>query len=300
MAITFKNYTAKPFFTADYLQVREFIIRINRERLTTPNFTWGRWEWMTTHSCLDHSTLDYFGMWYDDATLVAFCCCESTLGDWCFCVDEDYSHLKPEIISYVKRAFPKGSQLRLLLPDGERQWQQAAVAQGFHPTQLREQVAAIDITPDLSYALPSGYSIVSMADGWDWYQYDAVMWLGFNHPAPPPQTVADIAHRRQMLSSPTINPELVLAVVAPDGSYAAHCGMWYLAGDDYAYVEPVATRPEYRGLGLAKAAVLEAVTRCGKLGAKQALVGSSQQFYYNIGFYPIHTETWWEPRASRR
>ena len=41
--------------------------------------------------------------------------------------------------------------------------------------------------------------------------------------------------------------------------------------------------------GLGKAVVLEAVKRCGQMGAKTALVGSSQQFYYNIGFYPIHT-----------
>ena len=49
-----------------------------------------------------------------------------------------------------------------------------------------------------------------------------------------------------MLSSPTIIPELVLAVTSPDGKYVVHCGMWYRPGDDYAYVEPVATVPEYR------------------------------------------------------
>lgn len=50
---------------------------------------------------------------------------------------------------------------------------------------------------------------------------------------------------------------------------------------------------KYRMMGLGKAAVLEGVIRCGKDGAKQAYVGSSQQFYYNIGFYPVSTETLW-------
>jgi len=47
-------------------------------------------------------------------------------------------------------------------------------------------------------------------------------------------------------------------------------------------------------LGLGKAVVLEAVKRSGKLGATQAVVGSNQQFYFNIGFYPAHTLTHWE------
>jgi len=50
-------------------------------------------------------------------------------------------------------------------------------------------------------------------------------------------------------------------------------------------------------MGLGKAAVLEAIRRSGVLGARQAVVGSSLQFYYNIGFYPIHTETWWEQKV---
>jgi predicted N-acetyltransferase YhbS len=45
--------------------------------------------------------------------------------------------------------------------------------------------------------------------------------------------------------------------------------------------------------GLGKAVVLEGVNRCGKLGAKHAYVLSSQQFYYNIGFYPYQNDIWW-------
>ena len=89
------------------------------------------------------------------------------------------------------------------------------------------------------------------------------------------------------------NDALRVLIVAPNGEYAAHCGMWYLPGDEYAYVEPVFTLPEYRRMGLGKAAVLEGVKRCKDLGARCAYVGSDQQFYYSIGFYPYENETWW-------
>ncbi len=75
--------------------------------------------------------------------------------------------------------------------------------------------------------------------------------------------------------------------------------MWYIPGSEYAYVEPVFTLPEYRRRGLGKAAVLEGLKRCSKLGAKYAIVLSSQQFYYSIGFYPIQNETWWQYTENR-
>ncbi len=120
------------------------------------------------------------------------------------------------------------------------------------------------------------------------------MWLGFGHEGEPVQDEEDIQFRKVMLSSPHINPKLIIAIVAPDGNYVSHCGLWYTPGDPYAYVEPVATDPKYRKMGLGKAAVYKSILRAKQLGAKEAYVVSSQQFYYNIGFKPIATETWWE------
>lgn len=120
------------------------------------------------------------------------------------------------------------------------------------------------------------------------------MWRGFDHEGEPTQDEEDIQWRKAMLSSPHINPELIIAIVAPNGNYASHCGLWHSPGDNYAYVEPVATDPEYRKMGLGKAAVYESILRAKYLGAKEAYVVSSQQFYNNIGFKPLTTETWWE------
>jgi len=61
----------------------------------------------------------------------------------------------------------------------------------------------------------------------------------------------------------------------------------------YAYVEPMATDPVYRRLGLGKAAVLEGIRRCGALGAKVAYVGSDQAFYLSIGYEVIYTSERW-------
>jgi len=91
-----------------------------------------------------------------------------------------------------------------------------------------------------------------------------------------------------------VNLNLKIAVVAPNGDFISYCGMWHDPSSKNVLVEPVATDPAFRRMGLGRAAVLEAVLRCGKLGATNAFVVSSQQFYYNIGFRPTSTSTFWK------
>lgn len=294
MNINFRNYDSQPFFTNDYCKIRNFLIRINAENLYTPRFLWGAWEWAVTHGGRDQNHLDRIGLWEDDGKLVAIATYECPLGEGFLIVDEAYSHLKPDMITYAKESLHNHGKLSLLLPDNDYEFQRTAAEQGFRATQQHDLIAVLDIDMLQTYRLPDGFSFVSLADGWNWQQYNCVMWRGFDHEGIPPNNREDILERQQMLSSPMINPDLVIAVTAPDGSFVSHCGMWYQPNDFYCLVEPVVTDPEYRKMGLGKAVVLEAIRRCGTLGAKQAVVGSGQQFYYNMGFYPIQSLTYWE------
>jgi predicted N-acetyltransferase YhbS len=69
--------------------------------------------------------------------------------------------------------------------------------------------------------------------------------------------------------------------------------MWYEPKNKIAYVEPVATDPTYRRMGLGKAAVYEGIRRCGECGATVAFVESDQQFYLDIGFERIFIRHPW-------
>ena len=104
----------------------------------------------------------------------------------------------------------------------------------------------------------------------------------------------DLEDRRKMFETPKACRDLKIAVQASDGNFVAFCGMFYELTNRYAYVEPVATDPDYRRLGLGKAAVLEGIRRCGELGAKVAYVGSNLNFYLSIDFEVIHTDECWE------
>ena len=102
---------------------------------------------------------------------------------------------------------------------------------------------------------------------------------------------------KEEMLRPNVDLDLKIAVVSPEGNFVSYCGMWYDPEGGFALVEPVATDPDYRRMGLGKAAVLEGIRRVGRRGAKIAFVGSSQQFYYSIGFRPFATSTNWKKRG---
>ena len=66
--------------------------------------------------------------------------------------------------------------------------------------------------------------------------------------------------------------------------YVAHVSLWYSEKTDYTYVEPVCVIPEYRGKGVAKAMIYEALNRARFLGAKKVYVISDMEFYEKLGF----------------
>jgi GNAT superfamily N-acetyltransferase len=299
MAIVRKRYCNDAGFTAEFNRVREFLIRINRDKVVDEGFLWGRWEWMfCLRIILDTANLSCIGLWEDDGEIVALATYEQSIGYAWLLMDPNYNYLKEEMLQYAQSYMKKEGSIKVLIDDTDQELQDIAALEGFRPTQEREANAEIPIKDyNIHYTLPDGYRIVSMAEEFDLKKYHRVLWRGFNHEGEPDESQVALEERREQLSGPHVNLHIKIAVADPDGNFVSYCGMWYEEGTDYALVEPVATDPEYRMLGLGKAAVLEGVKRCGQLGAQKAYVGSSQQFYYNIGFRPCSNKTWWEKKS---
>lgn len=295
MTAIMHHYTGQPGFTEDFRRVREFLVRVNEPHAAMPGFHWGRWEWMFSLPYQDASSLSRMGVWEDDGRTVALAAYEQGLGYAWLVTDEEHGELKGELLRHARDFLAKDGIVKALVPDTDREMQRAAFALGFRPTQEKEGTSVIGIAPEtLRYTLPYGYSVTSLSEDCNVRKYGHVLWKGFDHGDDPPDTPEETESRRRSLSGPHVNLGLNIAAVAPNGEFVSYCGMWYQPGTENALVEPVATDPKYRRMGLGRAAVLEAVKRCGKLGAKKAIVGSSQQFYYSIGFMPYSTETFWE------
>ena len=196
---------------------------------------------------------------------------------------------------------PKDGKFRLLVLTRPA-FQQLAWEEGFAATPRSEFDAAFPLGLSEHPVSAGGFGAAGADEGFDVEKYGQVLWKGFNHELNGEGPLDLSEEKRDQLNAemfrPHVDLSLKIAVIAPNGEYAAYCGMWWDPASPDALVEPVATDPAYRRLGLGRAAVLEGVKRCGLRGAKRALVGSSQAFYYSIGFRPLNTYTWWKERRG--
>lgn len=297
MNIQFRNYTGQAGITEDYYKVREFFIKLGYAE-----FTYTRWDWMTTHSYLDKASVGRIGLWEDNGQIVGTATFDCQLGV-AFCLTlQEYSFLKKEMLLYSQKNLSKDNEFGIVISDDDFDFQEIAAGLGFIATENKESNAVfyLDKT-SAAYDLPEGFRITTMKDTYDLYQYGRVLWKGFNHELDGEgefqfSREKELEGEKEMLR-PNVDLNLKVAVVAPDGNFASYCGMWYEPRAGFAVIEPVATDPAYRRMGLGKAAVLEGIRRVGELGAKTVLVGSSQQFYYSIGLRPFSTATLWTKRA---
>ncbi|WP_054742430.1 GNAT family N-acetyltransferase [Cellulosilyticum ruminicola] len=296
MEVMFRKYNDEPRFSEDYYKVREFLLKLNHS-----GYLFGRWDWMITHGMLDCSVLKKIGLWEDEGKLVAVALFDTELGNaFCYTLPE-YHQLKKEVFEYAKENFKNGNDVSVMVSDKDTELQEVAKECGFVATEDKEADAVYKIDLNqINVTLPEGFKLTTLKETYDLAQYGEVLWKGFNHELDGEGSYVFTEEEQKIneaqMQRPNVDLSLKIVVTTLEGEFVAYCGMWYDPTTKVAVVEPVATVPKYRKMGLGKAAVLEGIRQCGLRGAELAYVGSSQQFYYNIGFVPCSTNTWWKEK----
>lgn len=265
----------------DYQAVCDYLIALNQQDQTHINWNWGRWEWMYAHPYCDRTLLHTIGLWKDKDTVVGAAIYDMYHGE-AFCAALDgYEALLPQILDYAQCNLRDENGLGIAVNDTDIRMQKLLTHLGYHKAEQTETILCRSLDQNLDYELSDGFTIREIHFPEDNFAYQTVIWKGFDHEG-------DSAELEKMLGNkvlpPHREPNFCLAVVDGTGEFAAHCTCWYDKRTDYAYVEPVCTIPKYRGMWLGKAVVMEALNRCRKLGAKEALVISEQDFYRKVGF----------------
>lgn len=297
MSLRFRQYSG----TRDYEAIAGFLIAHYMPGNADGNWLEPTWEYMHFHPSLDSSSLAKIGIWESSDEIVAVAHYESNLGESFFEFHPDYRYLRTEMLDHAEANLTgisrkDGSKyLCAFVNDNDLAFQRLVESRGYerYPDGIRP-LSRFDIPdPFPAIHLAEGFRLTSLAEECDWVKTHQVLWRGFDHGDDVPMSDEELESRRRMFDTPRGRRDLKIAVVAPNGAFAAFCGMFYEAENRFAYVEPVATDPRYRRLGLGKAAVLEGIRRCGALGANVAYVGSDQQFYRSIGFTKVYDSECW-------
>jgi len=108
---------------------------------------------------------------------------------------------------------------------------------------------------------------------------------GFNHEDPKEWPSA--YSYRELQQAPDYHKERNLFIVAPDGTYAACCIVWFNEDDRVGHLDPLSTHPKYRKMGLG-------MQRLKALGATYMPMDDGfDPFYLAIGFEVHQTRRPW-------
>ncbi|NUM44865.1 MAG: GNAT family N-acetyltransferase [Anaerolineales bacterium] len=288
----------------DYPRVSEFLIKHYQPKNADGNWIEPMWEYMHYHPALEAEHLSKIGIWEAAGEIVAVCHYEWHLGEAFFQFHPAYRHLREEMLDYAEAHLTDLERkdgrkyLRAYVNDNDPEFLALVAARGYEKDpQGTRPMYYFDIpTPFPAISLPDGFRLTSLGEECDWAKVHQVLWRGFDHGDEVPMNEEEFESRRAMFDTPKARRDLKIAVAAPNGEFASFSGLFYEPTGRFGYVEPVATDPRYRRLGLGKAAVMEGIRRCGVLGATVAFVGNDLPIYQAVGFQKVYNSECWVKR----
>ena len=180
MAVTFRNHTESAGITDDYYIVRDFFTKRGYAE-----YTFARWDWMTTHTYLNKSTVGFMGIWEEYDQVIGVLALDGDFGD-VFCITlSGYDHIKGEMMDYAINHLALTDDFGIVIADEDAGAQSIAASLGLVASESKESDAVflVDET-STDYVLPKGYTITSMKENLDLHLYGQVIWEGFNHELP--------------------------------------------------------------------------------------------------------------------
>ena len=275
-------------------RIISFLKTMNRDDLSHINWNWARFQWMMGHPNTDYSLLDSIGLWFDDDKLVGAAIYDMYYGEAFIAALPGYRHLLPEIAGYAYKNLKDENGLGIAVNDKDKELQAILAEKGFSPVDQHETVMQIDNDKEREFVLPEGLKMVNPDPVEDNEAMQWLFWQGFDHGTDYEEfkkTEQKPGRERKYLKK-----ELGIAAQNEKGELVSFCCLWYMDGTDYAYVEPVCTIPSYRGKGIARSLIYEALNRVKEIGADKAYVISDNPFYEKLGFRKAETYTFWWKR----
>lgn len=287
----FRNYQQN-----DYEALHRFLVALCKDDEEHRNWNWARLEWMMWHPGFEAEHSGLIGLWIDKGQVVAAAIYDMSFGE-AFCATlPGYESIKKEVLDYAYQEFQDKDGLKIAVSDDSRKEVEALKAAGYSSTKHGETLLRLDLGKSLSKKAPKGISLIEFNPYENLEEFQWLLWQGFDHGSDRKEFEQNCEKTAQ--KRPNFNEILNIAAKNETGELVAFCGVWYLPETDYAYVEPVCVIPSYRGKGIGKAVVYEALRKAKSLGAKKAYVLSDNEFYLKLGFEKAKHFTFYHKKAK--
>ena len=290
MSITKRRYKLLTDFTAVHSFLTDIYSLDTLNSYLLPQF----FEYAHTHPIFHRELTHRFGLWEDSGKLVGIACYEMNKGESFLVTDCEHTSILPEMLVFAEKelSVANNNKYTLSVWVTDKETDKIALLSKNGYTKVHTQPVRIFSynKPFLDVKLPSGYTIISLEDENDCKKINECLWKGFNHGDNPDD---DIDGCLLMQSGPNFRRDLTTLIKASNGDYACFAGMWFDETNKYAYLEPLATVPEHRRIGLATIALTEGMKKTKELGATYCF-GGVPEFYTAIGFETICRREMWK------
>jgi len=208
-------------------------------------------------------------------------------GEAWFQIHPDWTALYPEMVAYAEEHLADRVDglgfVKLYVNDGS-ELAEIARAGGYEKLDQCTRHLEYVIGDDLPVPqLPEGFVIWSVLEHDDVDQRRMAKAIAFASGYAPSGWAPTVAFEA-IQQAPDYRRDLDLFVEAPNGDCASFCTIWIDEKNAYGKFEPVGTRREYQGMGLARALLYEGFRRMAENGATRSFMDSGNPFYRKIGF----------------
>lgn len=230
-----------------------------------------------------------FSIWEEDGEIVAFCYYEMTPCQVSFSFKKGYEYLATDVILYAEQHMGNEQGKVSFSIYNTQEFLVNELKKKRYMKVNEKPVLIYDLSKPLEYDLPEGFYFVKH-DDIDYKKLVQMIWRSFGF---------DDWHNKDVTgayiqqASPHQTKDLDIIISAPNGDYACFAGMWFVADNNLAYLEPLCTAPEYRNMGLASASLSELSKRTKRLGAIH-MTGGVNNFYSNLGYEIVSYNEIWE------
>jgi len=289
------NVTSRRYnILADFSKVYDFLVEtFSHETLNSCLIPQG-FEYAHHLLWFDYIPSHRMGIWEDNGVIVGLCAYEIVLRGAHLHIQKGYEFLFPDLLDWAEKEITVADNgkkiLKVWITDTESYKRDLLTERGYE-LDWKQAVSIFDYEkPFLERSLPEGFRLIDGNDV-DFEKLGKCFWYGFNNEEEPAENIGD-ANQKTALA-PHADLSLLTVVVAPNGEYASALGMWYDDVNKYAYLEPMATVPKYRRMGLGTIALMTAMQKTKDLGATYCFGGPVMEYYPQIGFEVIcHREVW--------
>jgi len=272
---------------------------------------WDYWWWFANPDLEKHSPQETIFLWETSDGRIAAVLNPEGHGQVFLQRHPDYAspELDAEMIALAEEHLmapgsPGRRQLQIFVDSQDTSVQAVLARRGFSRV-VRPEEQEHQHRRSLDFPLPPpatvpGYTIRALGDGLEFLERCYASGLGFHQDDI--QVARDNRDHpewyRHIQSAPLYRRDLDLIAVAPDGSIASFCTIWFDDVSRTAYFEPVATVPAHRQRGLGKALMITGLHRLKRMGCKVAFVGgyspAANALYYSVMGPEVDISEPWE------